>query len=114
MKIWILLCFLVFLSGCKGPVEETYFTAEKAELIFKKTEEICNLDSGKLWGTNLYGPLMFVDRDSRKIFANQPDNEGLLKLKDGIYTGLYPRERHYQYNSREFWRNALWNGSLAK
>jgi hypothetical protein len=93
MKNWILFCFLVYLSGCKGPIEETYFTAEKAELIFKKTEEICNLDSGKLWGENLYGPLMFVDRGSRKIFANQPDNEGLLKLKDGIYTGLYPRER---------------------
>lgn len=93
MKIWILFCFLVFISGCKGPVEESYFTAEKADLIFKKTEEICNLDNGKLWGANLYGPLMFVDRDSRKIFANKNDNEGLLKLKDGIYTGFYPRER---------------------
>jgi len=93
MKNWIFLLVLVFLSGCKGQVEETYFTPEKAKLIFKKTEEICNRDSGKLWGANLYGPLMIVDRDSRKIFANQPDNEGLLKLKEGIYTGLYPKER---------------------
>ena len=31
---------------------------------------------------------MFVDRTSRRIIANQPDNEGLLKGKDGIYTGF--------------------------
>jgi len=35
---------------------------------------------------------MFVDRTSRKITANQPDREGLLKLKDGVYTGFYPTE----------------------
>jgi hypothetical protein len=36
---------------------------------------------------------MFIDRTSRKIIANQPDKDGLLKLKDGNYTGLYPREK---------------------
>jgi len=78
--------------GCKEKVTESYFTAEKAAASFRKIEEICNRDSGKLWGTNLYGPLMFVDRNSRKICANQIDENGLLKLKDGIYSGFYPRE----------------------
>jgi len=92
MKNWIYLFFLAFLSSCKGPAGETYFTTEKASASFKEIEEICNRDDGKLWGRNLYGPLMYVDRNSRRIFANQPDNEGLLKLKDGIYTGFYPKE----------------------
>jgi hypothetical protein len=35
---------------------------------------------------------MFVERTSRRIAANQPDNEGLLKGKDGVYTGIYPKE----------------------
>jgi hypothetical protein len=35
---------------------------------------------------------MFVDRASRSIVTNQPDSEGLLKGKDGIYTGIYPKE----------------------
>jgi len=35
---------------------------------------------------------MIVDRTSRDIIANQPDKEGLLKEKDGIYTGSYPSE----------------------
>jgi len=36
---------------------------------------------------------MFVDRETRKILANSPDNDGILKVKDGIFTGTYPRER---------------------
>ncbi len=92
MEKWIFIAFLAFLTGCKGKVEDTYFTSAKAGASFKNVEEICNRDGGNLWGQNLYGPLMYVDRQSRKIFANQQDKEGLLKLRDGIYTGLFPKE----------------------
>jgi len=80
------------LAGCKEKVVSHWFTAEKAIAYFSKIEEACNRDAGKLWGRNLFGPLMFIDRTSRKITANLPDNEGLLKLKDGVYTGIYPAE----------------------
>jgi hypothetical protein len=93
MKRWIFIFFLVTLASCKGKVEDTYFTPEKAEMSFRNIEEICNRDSGNLWGRNLYGPLMFVDRNSRKIFSNQQDKDGFLKPKNGIFTGLYPKER---------------------
>jgi hypothetical protein len=73
-------------------VADNYFTAEKAKAAFSRIEEICNEDGGKLWGTNLMGPVMFVDRTTRKTTSNFQDNEGLLKLKDGVYTGTYPRE----------------------
>jgi hypothetical protein len=93
MKKWIYITVLSLLVACKGNVQETYLTQEKAKYYFKKVEEICNRDSGKLWGKNLFGPVMFVDRTSRDVIANQPDKEGLLKPKDGVYTGLYPREK---------------------
>jgi hypothetical protein len=35
---------------------------------------------------------MFVERTSRRIISNYPDSERTLKGKDGIYTGLYPKE----------------------
>jgi len=92
MKNWIFISVLFFLTGCKGTVEDTYFTPEKAASCFKNIEEICNSDGGNLWGANLYGPLMFVDRNSRKIFANQPDNDGLLKLKDGFIPGFIQKK----------------------
>ena len=92
MNKWIFLPIFLFLFSCKGEKTETYFTPEKAAQYFKDIEAICNRDSGKLWGKNLYGPIMFVERTSRNIVANVQDNQGLLKGKDNIYTGLYPKE----------------------
>ena len=92
MNKWIIFPLLFLLISCRGKNTESYFTPEKASRYFKEIEEICNRDSGKLWGHNLYGPLMFVDRVSRRIVANQHDSEGLLKSKDGVFTGLYPKE----------------------
>jgi len=102
MKKWIILSFLLIVTSCKETVQETYFTPEKAAASFREIEEACNRDGGNLWGRNLYGPLMFIDRASRKIIANQPDNEGLLKLKDGVYTGLYPRENIITTTTADF------------
>ncbi len=92
MKSWISIAVLLLLFGCNGNKEEPWLTNEKAAAYFGKIKAACDRDNGKLWGKNLYGPLMFVDRTSRKIIANWPDNEALLKGKDGIYTGTFPKE----------------------
>ena len=92
MKKWIILPVLIFLFSCKGKQPESYFTPEKAIQYFKKVEDACNKDNGKLWGKNLYGPVIFIDRSTRRIIANFPDNEGLLKEKDGVYIGTYPKD----------------------
>jgi hypothetical protein len=92
MKNWIFFSVFLIIAACKQENTETYLTSEKASQYFKSIEEICNRDNGKLWGKNLYGPVMYVDRASRRIIANQPDNEGLLKGKDNIFTGIYPKE----------------------
>ncbi len=92
MNKWIAFGVLFMLTACKGEVEDIYFTPEKASQYFRQIEAICNQDNGTLWGKNMYGPLMYVDRATRKIVANQPDEEGLLKQKNGIYTGTYPKE----------------------
>jgi hypothetical protein len=92
MKKWLLFSIIIFLISCKEKKDDTFLTADIASSYFSEIEKICDRDSGKLWGENLYGPLMFVDRTSRRIVANQPDSEGLLKSKDGVYTGLFPKE----------------------
>jgi hypothetical protein len=101
MKNWIHFAFLFLLFGCKGEEQDSWLTPEKASGYFKKIEAACNRDNGKLWGKNLYGPVMFVDRNSRKVFANYPDNEGILKEKDGIYTGIFPKD--FVINNNPVW-----------
>jgi hypothetical protein len=92
MKNCIALLLLLLVISCNRERSSTYFTPEKALQYFKGIKEICDHDDGRLWGKNLYGPLMFVDRTSRRIVANMPDKEGLLKGKDGVFTGVYPKE----------------------
>lgn len=92
MNRWMIFAFLLLLAGCRVKQQDTWLTPEKALRYFSKVEDACNRDDGKLWGKNLNGPIMYIDRNSRKIIANQPDKEGLLKEKDGIYSGSYPKE----------------------
>lgn len=92
MKNWIFFPLFLLLIGCRSKNNDSYFTPEKASRYFKEIELICDRDSGKLWGTNLYGPILYVERVTRRIIANQSDNEGLLKSKDEVYTGVYPKE----------------------
>lgn len=93
MKNLVILAILFLFISCKEQKDNFYFTPAKASVYFAKVESVCRNDSGRLWGVNLYGPLMFVDRNTRRILANEPDMEGLLKLRDGIYTGSYPGEK---------------------
>lgn len=91
-KILALGVLLLIFSSCNEEVPDSYLTVEKAAQYFRDIEEICNRDNGRLWGENLYGPVMFVDRITRRIIANTPDEHGLLREKDGVYYGIYPRE----------------------
>ncbi len=88
-----LLTIIVLVAGCKEDPGVGYFSSEKAISYFERIKETTAKDDGKLWGQNLYGPIMYVDQVSRTIYANMPDEEGLLKEKDGIYTGIYPKEK---------------------
>ena len=92
MKKWIYLLIILITFSCKEKVKETYMTPEKALHYFSKIREVCDRDGGKLWGKNLFAPVMFVDRTTRKVVASHPDSEGLLKFKEGVYTGFYPTE----------------------
>jgi hypothetical protein len=93
MKRWFFPLTIFILFSCKRENTAIYFTPEKAKKYFSEIETICKKDNGRLCEKNLYGPIMFVDRPTRKIFANQPDKGGILKEKDGVYTGDYPREQ---------------------
>lgn len=57
---------------------------------FKDVAEICNADDGKLWGKNLWGPILMVDRETRFIIANQQDKDSILIEREGVFCGYFP------------------------
>lgn len=90
---WInIILIVLLLPCCKKETVSSYFTTDKASSYIREIQDICYRDNGKLWGKNLYGPIMFVERSSRRIIANMPDKQGILKLKDDVYTGIFPKE----------------------
>jgi len=93
MRKALFISSLLLLAACQREEKTEWFNAAKAKEYFSAVEEICAKDSGQLWGENLFGPVMYVDGLSRTLYASQPDREGLLKLKDGVYSGILPRER---------------------
>ncbi|MCJ7820348.1 MAG: hypothetical protein MUP53_04025 [Bacteroidales bacterium] len=102
MKKWILLLPMLLLLACNRQEGLVWFSTQKAGDYFRMIESVCARDSGKLWGENLYGPIMFVDSKTRSIYTNVADNEGLLKAKDGIFTGVLPKERLITNNVIDF------------
>jgi hypothetical protein len=88
------LLMICLLGSCRNePESTTYMTPERALYYFNSIREICDSDGGHLWGKDLCIPVMFVERESRRIIASAPDADGLLKPKEGVYTGLYPKEK---------------------
>lgn len=88
----LLFASLTILSGCNRPEVDSYITNEKALEYFSRIKDLSNKNDGSIWGANLYGPIMLIERGSRKIVANQPDSEGVLRERDGVFTGIYPAE----------------------
>ncbi len=103
-RTFLISAALILLAGssCNREKGIPWFSVDKAAGYFEQAEEKCNKDNGSLWGENLYGPVMYVDNLNRAIYANAPDKEGNLKARDGIFTGVLPRERIITNNVIEF------------
>lgn len=89
MKRTVLVFITVVLSGVSSGLllaqpADTPFVKE-AEALFARVELICGQDSGRLWGGNLFCPLVVVQRESRAAVSNC---EHLL-ARSIPYNGLY-------------------------
>ena len=55
---------------------------------FQEAQALCSRDNGKLWGVSLCGPMLFVDRKTRTVVANQADKEGILTKSGNVFVGI--------------------------
>jgi len=102
MKRWIIIFPLIILSACHKKEGLSYITPDAVKRYFDTISVVCNSDNGRLWGENLYGPVLFIDNRTRNVYANVQDKKGLLKPRGGIFTGVFPKERLIVTNSVEY------------
>jgi hypothetical protein len=60
-----------------------------------------------LWGMDLYGPILFVNPQTRELYANMPDSSGLLKQNENIFTGRLPTSLNIS-NTSINWSGRNW------
>jgi hypothetical protein len=63
-----------------------------ASVYFQEAEAASRRDAGVTWKVPLYGPMLLVDPETHEAVANQPDREGKLQAKDGVFVGKLPPE----------------------
>jgi len=87
-------------------------TTSIARSYFYSLESVLEQDAGNLWGISLYAPTFFVDPETRIIYANRSDNEGLLAESGGIWSGTFPEDMNPANSTAQLggmkWTMALW------
>lgn len=87
----IILITLLLLATCSAAQAGSIDTKLAAQY-FRQLEQTSKRDAGKMWGQSLYGPIIFVDPDTRDVVANQADRENKLVARDGVFVGTLPTE----------------------
>ncbi|HMG89083.1 MAG TPA: hypothetical protein VK589_03450 [Chryseolinea sp.] len=58
-----------------------------------------------IWNTDLYGPILFVDPQSRDLYSNERDSAGVLTQESGLFIGKLPKDVNIANTS------IRWNGN---
>lgn len=61
----------------------------------------------QMWATDLYGPMLLVNPNSKQLFANFSDTAGILKQDGKIYSGILPNEINIA-NTAINWNGRRW------
>jgi hypothetical protein len=74
---------------------------------FALAERLSRADGGKLWGVELYGPMIFVDPATREAVANQVDQQQQLRPDGTVFVGALPANVPMA-NSAVDWAGVKW------
>jgi hypothetical protein len=106
-KYLCLFIALLFLMPLTSSAQEQAIDTALAEQYFQEARAICAKDAGELWGLRLDGPMMFVDRETRMMVANQSDGEGRLIQKGNVFVGRLPEAENIA-NTAIRWAGVKW------
>jgi len=100
--IAVLFCWSAF--TCHA---QTIDSASQLAASYFKEAELAGKDQ-HIWKEKVYGPMLFVEPQSRVTYANMPDSAGILKPDGSIYKGILPNEVMIA-NTSIFWEGKLWS-----
>jgi hypothetical protein len=103
---------LVLSLARTASAQEPSIDLAEAERAFESAKIASDLDAGRLWGVEMYGPIFLVDPASGSVAADRADPEGELTARDGVWTGTLPESISPANTAIEWagleWTMVLW------
>ncbi|WP_276486107.1 hypothetical protein [Paraflavitalea pollutisoli] len=106
MKYW-LIALLVLVYGRLLAQSDSDSGVSLAARHFATINRLCATPAAQLWGCTLAGPVLLVDPVTRRVFANQPDTQGLLQAVGAVYSGKLPLSVNIA-NTATQWAGVPW------
>ncbi|MBC9914382.1 hypothetical protein [Chitinophaga varians] len=97
------------LLGCTAGdalCQQTDTVATQAQHAFQEAA-IATKKQQRLWGIDLYGPMLLVNPATRELYANMPDSSGKLQKQGAVYTGKLPSKINIA-NTSLYWEGRSW------
>jgi hypothetical protein len=105
MKNFLIVLFFFLAGSVNGNAQGTSIQ-DSLQQYLSEVQLTCSRHK-TLWDIDLYGPILFVDPSTRKVFASEADGEGVLTGEDNIYSGSLPPEVNIANTSLQ-WRGKRW------
>lgn len=81
-------------------------SSQLAASYFKEAEVASQ--NQRIWKEKMYGPMLFVDPQTRVTYANMPDSAGILKPDGSVYKGILPTDVIIA-NTSIHWQGKMWS-----
>jgi hypothetical protein len=100
--ITVLVCWSSF--TCQAQRIDT--ASQVAASYFKEAKAVSK--NQQIWKEKIYGPMLFVEPQSRVTYANMPDSAGILKPDGSVYKGVLPAAVIIA-NTSILWQGKRWS-----
>jgi hypothetical protein len=97
----VVLCHTIALA------QDSTININLARQYFEEAKSTSHRDNARLWGTTLYGPMLFVDPAKRDVVANEQARDGHLAFRDGVWLGKLPQKENIA-NTATTWAGTKW------
>ncbi|NML37805.1 hypothetical protein HHL17_11425 [Chitinophaga sp. G-6-1-13] len=106
MKTFLLAGLLLGSAAGDALCQQSDTTATQAQRTFQEAAAATKKQQ-RLWGIDLYGPMLLVNPATREVYANMPDSSGKLQKQGTIYTGKLPSKINTA-NTSLYWEGRSW------
>ncbi|MGN7819231.1 hypothetical protein ACTJJB_03825 [Chitinophaga sp. 22536] len=106
MKNFLLAGLLLGCTAGEALCQQSDTVATLAQRTFQEAATVTKKQQ-RLWGINLYGPMLLVNPATRELYANMPDSSGHLQKQGDIYVGKLPAKINTA-NTATQWEGRNW------